>query len=1120
MNINNKGFTMVELLAAVAILAIISGLAISGVSRILSKAHEEYYKSTEKNLVLAAQSYVQSNKSKLPKIIGKKTKITAKELREANYLKSDLTTYNGKTKCDEEKTYVNVFKYGKSDYSYTAYLTCKPDREAKEQLKDDTPTLDVKFPGNYEELRTANVTIDIQGSGDSTVKLLSYTYTLYYFDNNTNKYVQLMSSGSVESRQLSVSKTINLSKYTLHGSKRIKVVVSATNINGNSKSGAFMNDYQDKTPPSCDIKDVDKPNTPKGVKKWVNDKRTITVGCDDHDGSGCEKEKYTKTFTNNSITGFITIKDVEGNTRKCEVTTYIDKTAPTLTVNIYKANSHGNKTGDVLKSVTVNNKNKNDTIKSSNLPNNNNGWLNKAKYPYGIVIETITTDDIALRQILVEENAKNIKKDSSNRKTLSTLSNITHPYEFPNAETKAVKNNNPNKDTVGTRRQLVDEGSRYTKITVKDGFQNTVTVTLEMDIDRTEPNAPTVNGYQKISKDSPPNHETGLAGYTFDTWLKGWVLTKASTSTDSMSGLEGYFLTTSGQGNNDVTDSRQVYRNVNIEEGTVTIKYRARDYAGNWSSYTTKKVKLDRKGPTAPTVNGYKKNNATDVSSASGLSAYTFDTWLKGWVFTKASSSTDGGSGVEGYYLTTSGQSNDVIDKRQDHRNVNVSEGTVTIKYRAKDNVGNWSEYTTKTVKLDRVAPSAPTVNGYQKIDKEDPPNHEIGLSAYTFDTWLKGWVLTKASSSTDGGSGVEGYYLTTSGQGDNDVTNSRQVYRNVNVSEGTVTIKYRAKDNAGNWSDYTIKTVKLDRKAPSSPTVTGYKKSNDTNVSSSSGLSTHDSDTWLSGYLFVQASGSSDGGVGGVKYYLTTSGQPTDATNSQQSGRNVNNEGTVTVKYKACDSLSNCSSYTEYKSKLDRTAPDATVSLEGSNGESDWNKVKYKCTDDRSGCKVYKDYKTINLTSDLSLALEDNAGNKATKKPVQYAKLYLVHIVGKTGSPPNYSSRSSAVDSSETETVQFIKNMNTGTTKRDTVATFKMEFKVDGKKFVGKPNGFDDDPITGGYWTNSSSGCGKSGEKFAIWSDIEPNMIHDKKMYSCYYCRKCSSNKILCSNGKSCSNS
>ena len=362
MNINNKGFTMVELLAAVAILAIITGLAISGVSRILSKAHEEYYKSTEKNLVLAAQSYVQSNKSKLPKIIGKKTKITAKQLREANYLKSDLTTYNGKTKCDEEKTYVNVFKYGKSDYSYTAYLTCKPDREAKEQLKDDTPTLDVKFPGNYEELRTANVTIDIQGSGDSTVKLLSYSYALYYYDNNTNKYVQLMSSGSVESRQLSVSKTINLSKYTLHGSKRIKVVVSATNINGNSKSGAFMNDYQDKTPPSCDIKDVDKPNTPKGVKKWVNDKRTITVGCDDHDGSGCEKEKYTKTFTNNSITGFITIKDVEGNTRKCEVTTYIDKTAPTLTVNIYKANSHGNKTGDGLTRVPVNTKNNTSTM--------------------------------------------------------------------------------------------------------------------------------------------------------------------------------------------------------------------------------------------------------------------------------------------------------------------------------------------------------------------------------------------------------------------------------------------------------------------------------------------------------------------------------------------------------------------------------------------------------------------------------------------------------------------------------------------------------------------------------------------------------------------------------------
>ena len=40
---DNKGFSMVELLAVVAILGILSTIGITAVSNILEKAHEEYY---------------------------------------------------------------------------------------------------------------------------------------------------------------------------------------------------------------------------------------------------------------------------------------------------------------------------------------------------------------------------------------------------------------------------------------------------------------------------------------------------------------------------------------------------------------------------------------------------------------------------------------------------------------------------------------------------------------------------------------------------------------------------------------------------------------------------------------------------------------------------------------------------------------------------------------------------------------------------------------------------------------------------------------------------------------------------------------------------------------------
>ena len=87
----NNAFSMVELLAVVAILGVLSTVALVSVQRIINKSHEEYYKNQEKNLILAAQSYMNDNRSELPKVIGRKTKVSLKTLKESNYLKKDIT---------------------------------------------------------------------------------------------------------------------------------------------------------------------------------------------------------------------------------------------------------------------------------------------------------------------------------------------------------------------------------------------------------------------------------------------------------------------------------------------------------------------------------------------------------------------------------------------------------------------------------------------------------------------------------------------------------------------------------------------------------------------------------------------------------------------------------------------------------------------------------------------------------------------------------------------------------------------------------------------------------------------------------------------------------------------
>ena len=64
---NNKGFTMVELLAAVTILGILATIAIVSVTNTMEKSHKEYDEKQNKLFTTAAQTYFTDNRSELPK---------------------------------------------------------------------------------------------------------------------------------------------------------------------------------------------------------------------------------------------------------------------------------------------------------------------------------------------------------------------------------------------------------------------------------------------------------------------------------------------------------------------------------------------------------------------------------------------------------------------------------------------------------------------------------------------------------------------------------------------------------------------------------------------------------------------------------------------------------------------------------------------------------------------------------------------------------------------------------------------------------------------------------------------------------------------------------------------
>ena len=64
-----KGFTMIELLAAIVILGILSVIAIASVTRLIDKSKKAESDTYEKVLIMAGKSYMESNKTELPKRI-------------------------------------------------------------------------------------------------------------------------------------------------------------------------------------------------------------------------------------------------------------------------------------------------------------------------------------------------------------------------------------------------------------------------------------------------------------------------------------------------------------------------------------------------------------------------------------------------------------------------------------------------------------------------------------------------------------------------------------------------------------------------------------------------------------------------------------------------------------------------------------------------------------------------------------------------------------------------------------------------------------------------------------------------------------------------------------------
>ncbi len=339
---NNKAFTMIEILAAVTILGIIMTVAIMSIGRILEKSKNEYYKNQKDNVILATQSFIQDNTDRLPKNIGQTVKIKLSDLISQKYLKDAIKDYD-KKKCNMDSSYVEVTKISQKDYSYNVFLDCPAYKDKLENKTDKSPSISISFTGT--SYNDAKVKFTIQGND----KLVSYNYVIYYRQNSSAKYIEAKNSGSIAvNEKSSVSFTEDIASY-LPGD--VKVQVSATNSYGKTKSANNSKNYLDVSAPKCIYSGNQYIEGATNHIPWLKaTSRTVSVGCEDDD-VGCVKDVYTQTFTNNGEYGEIVIADKNGNKTTCKVALYLDNNKPSCDV-ITGAGSSSNWTNGT-RNITV-----------------------------------------------------------------------------------------------------------------------------------------------------------------------------------------------------------------------------------------------------------------------------------------------------------------------------------------------------------------------------------------------------------------------------------------------------------------------------------------------------------------------------------------------------------------------------------------------------------------------------------------------------------------------------------------------------------------------------------------------------------------------------------------------
>lgn len=116
---------MVELLAVIIIMGILSTIVVASVTHFLTDSKEKTYKELESNMEVAAQNYFLEHNSEIP-TSDKKVKIYLKDLIQEQYSKEIHDPDNQGNTCNKNTSYVEATNSNTTnlDLTYKVCLVC------------------------------------------------------------------------------------------------------------------------------------------------------------------------------------------------------------------------------------------------------------------------------------------------------------------------------------------------------------------------------------------------------------------------------------------------------------------------------------------------------------------------------------------------------------------------------------------------------------------------------------------------------------------------------------------------------------------------------------------------------------------------------------------------------------------------------------------------------------------------------------------------------------------------------------------------------------------------------------------------------------------------------------